>query len=165
MAGWKAPSSMGAWSGGGNNDTATTYETFMTALGECNENECNVYFNIHTNYSFVENPGYGLARGQLVPKDCPESKPDGAKCFGGNITTVHTNEVDGLANQLPATAGEVADVLITYTGDLDDLDQTGGMPVTEPTDDSDDSADSAGIAHSGFNAVATLSATFAAWFL
>jgi hypothetical protein len=34
---------------------------------------------IHTNYSFAENEGaFGLARGQLVPVDCPSNKFEGA---------------------------------------------------------------------------------------
>jgi len=169
MAGWEALTSKGAWSDGANKDTdvagsnsledgsATTYNEFMTALHECDEYECNVYFNIHTNYSFAENPGYGLARGQLLPKDCPESKPDGSKCFGGTITTEHTNEVDGLTNKLPVNAGEVTDLLITYMGGHNQMDPTNGMLMTKPADDS------AATTYSGLTAVAVFAAAFVTW--
>merc|ERR1712146_873014 len=116
---WESKSSKGAWEDGANGATAvdgagsladgaaTTYDTFMGALlDECtgDADSCDVYFNIHTNYSFAYNEGaYGLARGQLVPTDCPSHKPDGAKCWTATVTSENTNMVDGLPNQLPRT--------------------------------------------------------------
>jgi hypothetical protein len=131
---WEALTSKGAWMNTANDATSvanvttladgapTTYESFMTALNECTKDNCDVYFNIHTNYSFAENAGaFGLARGQLVPVDCPSDKPERAKCFGGTVTSENTNKVKGLTNQLPSDAGEVlpiaGDVLVTYIGD------------------------------------------------
>ena len=135
---WEATTSKGAWEDGANKATsvdgaksladgaATTYDTFMEALDECTgeADSCDVYFNIHTNYSVAYNEGaYGLARGQLVPTDCPSDKPDGAKCWTATVTSDNTNMVDGIPNQLPANAGMVGDLLVTYTGgDMDDHD-------------------------------------------
>jgi hypothetical protein len=131
---WEALTSKGAWMNTANDATSlanvttladgspTTYESFMTALNDCTKDNCAVYFNIHTNYSFAENAdAFGLARGQLVPVDCPSNKTEGAKCFGGTVTSENTNKVNGLTNQLPEGAGLVlpisGDVLITYIGD------------------------------------------------
>lgn len=143
---WESMTSMGAWENGANGATAvdgadtladgaaTTYDTFMEALDMCTSDDpdmCDVYFNIHTNYSFAYNEGaYGLARGQLVPTDCPSHKPDGAKCWTATVTSENTNMVDGLPNMLPNDAGMVRDLLITYTGgdmDMDKRDDYGDM--------------------------------------
>merc|ERR1712224_74824 len=111
------------------------------ALKDCNKDDCNVYFNIHTNYSFAENPGFGLAQGQLVLKECPKSAVNATSCFGAKVTSKNTNRIEGLDNKLPVDAGKVTplpgniDVLIMYSGhDMDGLDQ----------DDKNDQADSDG---------------------
>lgn len=193
MAGWKSVTSKGGWDDGANNATAiegatsledgaaTTYDSFMDALDDCDDDDCDVYFNIHTNYSFAMNPGVGLARGQLMPVDCPDGKPDDAKCFGvrgGAATSANTNMVTGLASPLPDGAGEVeaisggigGDVLITYVKSEDHVGMDHG---SEDGDDSDSSnsedEDSAAVAFGynfsiGVTALAT-STTFATWLL
>lgn len=126
---WESPTSKGGWANGANNDTAvegqtllpfgapTTPEEFFTALTACSSINCEVYFNIHTAYSFQKNPGAGLARGKLAPTDCPSTKPVGSLCWTGDINSDNTNDVTDLANKLPANAGSVTDLLVTYIGD------------------------------------------------
>lgn len=126
---WESPTSMGGWANGANNDTAvelvnllplgapTTPEEFMSALDICSSISCEVYFNIHTAYSFAQNPGAGLARGKLEPTDCPSTKPVGAKCWTGDINSANTNDVPAVTNKLPSNAGSVTDLLVTYIGD------------------------------------------------
>ena len=48
-------------------------EVFNKALEDCTLSDCNVYFNMHTKYSFAANGGkaLGLSRAQLVPVACP----------------------------------------------------------------------------------------------
>lgn len=57
-----------------------------------------------------------MARAKLMPVTCPSDKPASAKCYGtnGNVTSNHTNMVDGIPNQLPANVGEASGVLVTY---------------------------------------------------
>lgn len=132
-----APTSMGAWADGANNATAlpnamsledgaaTTFHEFIKALKECTENSCDVYFNIHTEYSFYYNPGaFGIARAQLRPVTCPSGVNSNydTMCFGtnGEVNSMNTNQVMGLPNQLPDDAALVmplmeADVLVMYT--------------------------------------------------
>lgn len=57
-----APTSKGAWANGANTATSipnattleegapTTYDSFMLALDECTEDECEIYFNFHVSY-------------------------------------------------------------------------------------------------------------------
>jgi hypothetical protein len=154
---------------------ATTYSAFMTALGECTSDMCDVYFNLHTNYSFSVNPGVGLARGQLEPTDCPDNKPDGMKCFGATVTSENTNEVPGVM-PLADNAGEVTpisgDVLITYMGmdhddnvdsDVTDPD-TSTTPTTTTTTNGDSAASKYNLWFTGVTSVITAT-TFANWLL
>ena len=69
---------------------ATTLDTFLDALMSCTETDCDVYFNIHTNYSFATNTGaLGLARGQLHKSACtPEfSENVNTVCFGATVNS------------------------------------------------------------------------------
>lgn len=181
MAVWEEPTSKGGWDNGANNATAvagatsladgavTTYDSFMDALDACTEDSCDVYFNIHTNFSFVENPGVGLARGQLMPVDCPDGKPDEAKCFGvigGSATSTNTNMITGLMNPLPDTAGEVTpisgNVLITYVS----IDHDDSNIENEEVDISvDDSAAASGYNHYPVSVAILSASTFATWLL
>jgi hypothetical protein len=108
--------SAGAYATGGNNATAlpgaktladgaaTTFTELSAALNACTSGACPVYFNFHTNYSFIHNAGaFGLARAQLVRDElCDATR---VKCFAAAATSSNTNKVAGLQNQLPAEAG------------------------------------------------------------
>jgi hypothetical protein len=117
--------SAGAYASGGNSATAlpnattladgaaTTFETFSAALNSCTSEACDVYFNFHTNYSFIHNAGaYGLARAQLVPDDLCDASL--VKCFIAVATSSNTNEVAGLQNLLPVDAGNAIANLYWY---------------------------------------------------
>jgi hypothetical protein len=157
---------------------ATTYSAFMTALDGCTSDICDVYFNLHTNYSFSVNPGVGLARGQLEPTDCPDDKPDGMKCFGATVTSEKTNEVPGVT-PLADNAGEVTpisgDVLITYMGmdhddNVDSVDSdvadpdTSTTPSTTTTTNGDSATSKYNLWFTGVTSVITAT-TFANWLL
>jgi len=103
----------------------TTFDSFLEELLACTVDACNVYFNIHTNYSFNLNAGaYGLARAQLSPVPCdkkelkPEYSIDTAKCFNAIATSSNnTNMVTGIPNQLAPNAGYMyGDLLVVYQG-------------------------------------------------
>jgi len=115
--------SVGAWSGGGNGATAvkgattlaegaaTTFKTFAAALDSCTRENCDVFFNFHTKYSFAFNAGaYGLARAQLEKDDRCDGKI--VKCFRLRgeepATSDNTNLVTDLPHQLPAGAGKAS---------------------------------------------------------
>lgn len=149
---------------------ATTYSTFMTALDECTSDMCDVYFNLHTNYSFSVNPGVGLARGQLFPTDCSDDKPDGMKCFGATVTSENTNAVPDVM-PLAVGAGEVTpisgDVLVTYMGmdmDHDDSADPDPDPDTTTTTNGDSAASKYNLWFTGVTSVITAT-TFANWLL
>jgi hypothetical protein len=118
----------------------TTFHSFLEELGACTVDECNVYFNMHTNYSFNLNAGaYGLARAQLSPVTCDEKdlKPGfymiSAKCFLASATSDNTNMVTGIPNQLAPTAGStIGDILVVY--------QNGGGAIKNSDDDASSSA-------------------------
>jgi len=100
---------------------ATTLDTFLDALMSCTETDCDVYFNIHTNYSFATNTGaLGLARGQLHKSACtPEfSENVNTVCFGATVNSENTNKV--VPNPLAKDAGSVLpiitlDIIVVYT--------------------------------------------------
>lgn len=116
----------GAYASGGNAATslpgatslatgaATTFTSFSTALDACTSTSCDIYFNFHTNYSFGYNAGaFGVARAQLV-RD-PFCDASLVKCFSAVATSVKTNIVHGLPNQLPHDAGSaIAKVFWRY---------------------------------------------------
>jgi hypothetical protein len=182
---WHAMTSKGAWADGGNKATsiasaenladgaATTYETFMKALSECTNDSCDVYFNIHTNYSFSENPGYGLARGQLYPNHCPDDV-NATKCWGGVIDTEKTNMVNGLNNTLPVSAGAVTplqgentlnDIIVMYSGhDMDDDDDHDSHDHSDDKTDPDMTEDDSGAVASSVMSVTTI-ASIMTWVL
>merc|ERR1711865_994194 len=94
---------------------ASSLEELGTELRACTDaSTCNVYINIHTNYSYTQNPALGLARGQLQLITCPDGKAvkkDGydsknTKCFSASVTSANTNKVP-VPNQLADDAGKV----------------------------------------------------------
>merc|ERR1712238_651817 len=99
-------------------------ETLMA----CTIDDCDVYFNIHTKYSFDLNVGaYGLARAQLTPITCDKDKlregykMETAKCFMAMATSNNTNLVTGIPNQLAPDAGATPGkdgegLLVVYQG-------------------------------------------------
>jgi len=110
--------SAGAWASGGNNissipsaksladGAATTFKTFSSALNACKSGVCeDVYFNYHTNYSFIHNPGMavGLARAQLVRDELCDSSL--VKCWTAKASAIKTNKIIGLPHLLPVDAG------------------------------------------------------------
>merc|ERR1712238_266513 len=128
------------YTNGGNNATSvagaetladgasTTFASFQEALIACTVDECNVYFNIHTKYSFDLSAGaYGLARAQLTPITCEKDKlkegykMETAKCFLAMATSNNTNLVTGIPNQLAPDAGATPGhdgegLLVVYQG-------------------------------------------------
>ena len=102
---------------------ASSLEELGTELRACTDaSTCNVYINIHTNYSDTQNPGLGLARGQLQLVPCLDKDgidPQFFKCFSASVTSANTNAVP-VPNQLPENAGtlipplNVGDVLIVW---------------------------------------------------
>ena len=118
---------------------ASSLEELGTELRACTDaSTCNVYINIHTNYSFTQNPALGLARGQLQLITCPDGKAvkeDGydsknTKCFSASVTSANTNKVP-VPNLLADDAGKVkpltGDVLVVW---YDDAQSTGtGAPI------------------------------------
>jgi len=113
---------------------STTLKSLKETLMSCTSDECDVYFNIHTKYSFNLNAGaYGLARGQLqLLSECPVTLKPGydyetAKCFGATVNSASTNMVEGIPNQLAENAGKVTpilgEVLVIYQGGNDDVEE------------------------------------------
>jgi len=108
----------------------TIFDSFREELLACTVDECNVYFNIHTNYSFNLNAGaYGLARAQLSPVTCDEKElklgfyMGTAKCFTAIATSNNTNMVTGIPNQLAPNAGyTIGDLLVVYQGGGSDVE-------------------------------------------
>ena len=99
---------------------ATTLDTFLDELMSCTETDCDVYFNIHTNYSFATNTGaLGLARGQLKKYACPTpfSQNVYSRCFGATVNSENTNKV--VPNPLAKDAGNMLpvtlDIIVVYT--------------------------------------------------
>ena len=148
MAVIDTPTSLGAWDLGVNNATAvtgattlaagapTTFASFVQALEDCTDEECLVYFNIHTNYTFSINDGpFGLVRAQLKPVDCPDGAMSTTKCYGasGTISSNATNQVDGLPTQLPDNAGEAAPAWDGVTLVMWYNNATGPGPAPAPT--------------------------------
>mmetsp|Transcript_29561 Transcript_29561/g.98056 ORF Transcript_29561/g.98056 Transcript_29561/m.98056 type:complete len:235 (-) Transcript_29561:325-1029(-) len=83
----------------------TTFSQLSAELMGCMVGLCDVYANIHTNYSFHFNPGaFGVARGQLHKTTCPAWASDAALCFAANITSANTNAVNNIPHQLPTGA-------------------------------------------------------------
>jgi len=98
-------------------------EQFLTDLMACTDTSCNVYFNVHTSYSFYTNPGaFGVARGQLRPVTCKgkNKKSKRNRCYGATVTTAHTNMVEGIPSQLvgesEVTAAVKGNILVTLRG-------------------------------------------------
>mmetsp|Transcript_66822 Transcript_66822/g.74854 ORF Transcript_66822/g.74854 Transcript_66822/m.74854 type:complete len:319 (+) Transcript_66822:87-1043(+) len=118
----------------------TTFDSFQAELMACTVDECNVYFNIHTRYSFELNAGaYGLARAQLSLITCEKDKlkmgyqPETAKCFIAMATSNNTNLVDGIPNQLAPQAGAIpAGLLVVYQGGTGSVDEN-PIPVMNIT--------------------------------
>jgi len=108
----------------------TTFDSFLEELVACTVDECNVYFNIHTNYSFNLNAGaYGLARAQLSPVACDEEELEvgynmgTAKCFSAIASSNNTNLVTGIPNQLAPNAGyTLGDLRVVYQGGGSDVE-------------------------------------------
>merc|ERR1712238_348719 len=144
------------YTNGGNNATSvagadtladgapTTFASFQDALMACTADDCDVYFNIHTKYSFDLNAGaYGLARAQLTPITCEKDKlregykMETAKCFTAMATSNNTNLVTGIPNQLAPDAGATPGkdgegLLVVYQG------ATGPAPEDSPVPDMGD---------------------------
>jgi len=109
---------------------ASSVEELGSELRACTDaSTCNVYINIHTNYSYTQNPALGLARGQLQLITCPDNMDgkDGydstnAKCFSASVTSANTNNVP-VPNLLADDAGIVTpltgDVLVVWYDDND----------------------------------------------
>ena len=141
----------------------TTFDSFLEELVACTVDECNVYFNIHTNYSFNLNAGaYGLARAQLSPVTCDEKDLQPgydmgtAKCFSAIATSNNTNMVAGIPNQLAPNAGytfagyagyTIGDLLVVYQGGDGTVDDSGGLSPnsTEPKAEQDKFSSSASL--------------------
>ena len=117
---------------------ATTLETFLDELMSCTETDCDVYFNIHTNYSFATNTGaLGLVRGQLKKYACPTPFRQNVYnlCFGATVNSENTNKV--VPNPLAKDAGSMLpvtlDIIVVYTPEpTNTVDMPGEVVVYTP---------------------------------
>jgi hypothetical protein len=66
---------------------------FLDKLAACTKQSCDVYINVHTSYSFYNNPSkaVGLARGQLRPTKCRGNAKFNKMCYKATVTSSNTN--------------------------------------------------------------------------